>query len=98
MMANFDKLYEHAEFPKKINIGPKQKYIQDRADMRKVVESADFHLLWLDHKEIQILCMCLNVSIQIFKTIGQNSDDVIIFEPMTPNLCNQLETVDQSEC
>ena len=45
MMANFDKLYEHAEFPRKINIGPNQKYIQDRADMRKVVESADFHLL-----------------------------------------------------
>ena len=48
MIAHFDKIYEHAEFPRKIYIGPNQKDIQDRADIWKVVESADFQLLWLD--------------------------------------------------
>ena len=83
IITNFDKIYEHAGFPRKINVGSKQKYIQNKADMRKVVVSAEFHLLWLDHIEIQILCRCLKVSMQIIKTIGQNSDETMTCEPMT---------------
>ena len=67
MIAHFDKIYEHAEFPRKINIGPNQRDIQDQADLRKVVESADFNSLWLDHEEIQNLCTCLHINIQISK-------------------------------
>ena len=71
VIANFDKIYENEGFPRQINVGPKQREIQNKAEMREVITSAEFHLLWLDHREIECLSICLNMSIQIYKTRGE---------------------------
>ena len=49
IISNFEEIYKDEGFPKKINIGPKQREINNEAEMRQIICSELFHLLWLDH-------------------------------------------------
>ena len=61
IITNFDEIYENEGYPRQINVGSKQRDIQTKAEVREVIASGDFHLLWLDHREIKCLCTCLNI-------------------------------------
>ena len=61
LVVRFEEIYENESFPKSVNIGARQKDIQNMSEMRKVVSSPEFHLLWLDHIEIFQIALCFNI-------------------------------------